>query len=82
MATAVFVDNLPRHCTRSNLHQLFSPFGTVVDAFIATHRSGESLGFGYVTFSSAVEANAAAKAINGMDLLGRTLVAYASDIGP
>jgi cold-inducible RNA-binding protein len=57
------------------LHQLFSPFGKLVDAFVVMDRENpnRSRGFGFVTFTTMDEANKAVAALDQQVYLGRPL---------
>lgn len=75
MSTKLYVGNLPWSIDSQRLEEIFSEFGTVEDAFVLTDReTRRSRGFGFVTFSSEEEANAAIEAMHGKDLEGRDLV--------
>jgi cold-inducible RNA-binding protein len=67
----VFVGNLPILLDEGELVEAFSPFGKVVDAIILRDReTTRSKGFGFVTFSTKVEARKAA-AVSSIELKGR-----------
>ena len=71
----LFVGNLSYNVTTDQLRAKFSEFGTVVDAIVLTDKfSGRSKGFGFVTMSSADEANAAVAALNEQDFDGRKML--------
>lgn len=71
----LFVGNLSYNVTTDQLRDKFSEFGTVVDAIVLTDKfSGRSKGFGFVTMSSAEEANAAVAALNEQELDGRKML--------
>ncbi len=75
MPTKIYVGNLPWRATDAQLTQLFGTHGEVTDARIVTDReSGRSRGFGFVTMTSADEAQNAIRALNGHSLEGRSLV--------
>ncbi|KAG2454091.1 hypothetical protein HYH02_001131 [Chlamydomonas schloesseri] len=73
MSTKLYVGNLSWDTRADDLTNLFSKFGTVEDAFVATDReTGRSRGFGFVT----LEANAAKSACSecdGTEFMGRTI---------
>jgi RNA recognition motif-containing protein len=70
----IYVGNLSRDVTDSDLKQAFEAFGQVSTASIITDRfSGESRGFGFVEMPSKAEGQAAIDGLNGKDLKGRTL---------
>jgi nucleolin len=70
----LFVGNLTWGCDEGALQQLFSDFGTVVDAKVVYDRdSGRSRGFGFVTLENASEVDAAIKNLDGAEFEGRQL---------
>lgn len=74
MGKKIYVGNLPFNATDADLHQLFSPHGTVESAQIISDRdSGRSKGFGFVEMATAEEAAAAIAALNGQQHGGRAL---------
>lgn len=77
----VFVDGLPPHFKTEHLRELGAAFGDVKSAFVATQRSGDSLGFGYVVFSSLSEARHAVNALKGIEIMGKALTIYIADSG-
>lgn len=75
MGTKIYVGNLPWRATDAQLSDLFSAHGAVTDAKIVMDReTGRSRGFGFVTMTSADEAQSAIRALNGFSLEGRSLV--------
>jgi len=71
----LFVGNLSWGLTNEDLQQMFSEFGTVEEAFVLTDKfSGRSKGFGFVTMSTAEEAQAAVEALHQRDVDGRSIV--------
>lgn len=57
-----------------SLRQAFSEFGNVEDSIVIKDReSGRSRGFGFVTFSSVEEADAAIAGMHNQDLDGRQI---------
>ena len=55
----------------ADLRTLFSKFGELVEAAVVPNRStGQSRGFGFVSYRSAAEADAAIKETNGVELDG------------
>lgn len=71
----LFVGNLSYNVTSEQLTEKFSEFGTVVEAIVMTDKfTGRSKGFGFVTMSSADEANAAVTALNETEWEGRNMV--------
>jgi RNA recognition motif-containing protein len=74
MNTKLFVGNLDFNISEAELREAMAPFGTVVEANIAMDRStGRPRGFGFVSMSTAEEAQKAIAALNGRELGGRTL---------
>ncbi|WOK93277.1 29 kDa ribonucleoprotein A, chloroplastic-like [Canna indica] len=70
----VHVGNLSWDVDDSSLHTLFSDQGKVLEAKVIYDReSGRSRGFGFVTYSSAEEADNAVASLNGADLDGRSI---------
>ena len=70
----LYVGNLSKKITDTQLNDLATPYGTIVSANVATDKSnGESRGFGFVEFSNAAEANAAIKGLDGRDVNGQAL---------
>jgi len=70
----IFVANLPIKTKPKELSGLFSPYGTVSDAYLihdkVTHRSR---GYGFVTMDNDDEAHAAIDALNESEYNGRVL---------
>ena len=70
----LFVGNLPWSMSDQELQQLFAAHGNVDRAKIVTDRdTGRSRGFGFVTMNDDNAANAAIKALNGMEQGGRPM---------
>ncbi|XP_022144753.1 29 kDa ribonucleoprotein A, chloroplastic-like [Momordica charantia] len=70
----IHVSNLAWGVDDFALGNLFREHGNVVEAKVVCDRdSGRSRGFGFVTYSSAVEVNNAIEALNGVELSGRTI---------
>ncbi|CAM8969345.1 unnamed protein product [Rhodiola kirilowii] len=70
----VYVGNLSWAVDNSSLENLFSEQGKVTEARVVYDReSGRSRGFGFVTYSSAEEANSAIESLDGVDLSGRSI---------
>ncbi|MFQ5885049.1 MAG: RNA recognition motif domain-containing protein [Thermoplasmata archaeon] len=70
----IYVGNLPREVTETELMEAFQAFGDVASAKIITDRlSGESRGFAFVEMSTDGEAEEAITGLNGKDMKGRTL---------
>lgn len=74
MGNKLYVGNLPFSTTDDSLRETFGQCGTVTDVMIALDRqTGRSRGFGFVTFSTDEEANAAVSKFHGSDLDGRSI---------
>ncbi|CAO3639457.1 unnamed protein product [Mucor hiemalis] len=70
----LFIGGLSWNTTDDSLREAFSQYGEVVDAIVIKDReTGRSRGFGFVTFSSPEEANAAVDALNDNELDGRRI---------
>jgi cold-inducible RNA-binding protein len=74
MNNKVYVGNLSWGTSQDGLHQFFSQFGKVTEAFVAVDKmTGRSKGFGFVTFASDEDASNAVQKANSADLDGRQL---------
>ncbi|KAE8323585.1 hypothetical protein BDV39DRAFT_181936 [Aspergillus sergii] len=72
MSTKLFVGGLAWATDNASLGDAFSQYGNVTDAIVLKDReTGRSRGFGFVTFSSAEEANAAVDGLNDQEIDGR-----------
>jgi RNA recognition motif-containing protein len=70
----IFVGNLAREVTETDLRKAFEPFGHVVSATVIRDKfSGESRGFGFVDMPASAEAQSAITRLQGMPLKGSTL---------
>ena len=70
----LYVGNLSKRVSDAQLNDLATPYGTPLSANVATERnSGESKGFGFIEFSSDVEAKAAITGLDGRDVNGQAL---------
>lgn len=72
----VYVGNLSKQVTDSQLNDLALPFGKPESASVVTERSGggaASRGFGFIVFASDDEARAAITGLNGKDVNGQAL---------
>ena len=70
----LFVGNLSFNTTENDLRDAFAEHGTVEEVKLMTDRdTGRPRGFGFVTMSTAEEAQAAINALNGKQLDGRAL---------
>jgi RNA recognition motif-containing protein len=74
VGTRIYVGNLPYSTDDAQLQQLFSSFGSVVDARVITDRNtGQSKGFGFVEMSTEDEARNAIAGLNGTMIGNRAL---------
>jgi RNA recognition motif-containing protein len=74
MSSKLFVGGLSWGTRDEALRAAFGPFGEVTDARVVTDReTGRSRGFGFVTYDSPQEAEAARAGMDGAELDGRTL---------
>jgi RNA recognition motif-containing protein len=74
MGSKIYVGGLPYSATDQQLHDVFSPHGSVESAKVITDKfTGQSRGFGFVEMSSGEEAAKAISALNGTQMDGRTL---------
>ena len=72
--TKIFVGNLPWGTDDQQLRQDFQSFGTITEARVITDReTGRSRGFGFITYGTPDEAQAAVSSMNGVDVGGRPL---------
>jgi cold-inducible RNA-binding protein len=72
----LYVGNLPYSANESDLETWFNQAGVTVDSvtIMRDRFSGEARGFGFVEIADDQEATRAVSALNGKQLLGRTLV--------
>jgi RNA recognition motif-containing protein len=74
MSNKLFVGNLSFDTTENDLQDTFAAFGTVTEANLMIDRTtNRSRGFGFVTMSTAEEAQKAIESMNGKDMGGRAL---------
>ena len=74
MSNKLFVGNLSFNATEADLNAAFGAFGTVTETNLMMDReTGRPRGFGFITMSSAGEAEKAIEALNGKDVDGRAL---------
>jgi RNA recognition motif-containing protein len=79
MSAKIFVGNLSFNTTENDLQDMFAAHGTVVETNLMMDRlSGRPRGFGFVTMSTAQEAEAAIVALNGTTVDGRALTVNAA----
>jgi len=74
MSNKLFVGNLSFNTTENDLNDAFAAFGTVTETNLMMDRmTNRPRGFGFVTMSSADEAQKAIEGLNGRELDGRAL---------
>ncbi|EIM82949.1 RNA-binding domain-containing protein [Stereum hirsutum FP-91666 SS1] len=74
MSAKVYVGNLSWNTTDDTLRQAFSEFGAILDSIVMRDReTGRSRGFGFVTFGTPEEADAAINNLNEQELDGRRI---------
>jgi cold-inducible RNA-binding protein len=74
MSSKLFVGNLSFNTTENDLNDAFAAHGTVTETNLMMDRdTGRPRGFGFVTMSTAEEAQKAIEALNGKDVDGRAL---------
>lgn len=74
MGVKLYVGGLAWKTDTDRLREGFSAYGNVEDAIVMRDReTGQSRGFGFVTFSSESEATAAIAALNRQDFDGRNI---------
>lgn len=79
----LYVGNLSWGVETSDLQTLFSEHGQVTDAKVVVDRdSGRSRGFGFVTYSTAEEAENAISSLDGYDLDGRIIRVSVAEARP
>jgi cold-inducible RNA-binding protein len=70
----LYIGNLNKKTTTTELQELVVPFGAVSSCEIATERhSGMSRGFGFVDVNNDEEARAAIEGLNGREVDGSVL---------
>ena len=71
---SLYVGNLSYEVTEADLNTVFAEYGTVKRVQLPTDReTGRVRGFGFVEMPNREEAEAALRAMEGKDLLGRPL---------
>lgn len=70
----LYVRNFDPEFTDEDLQKLFKEYGTIKSCKVMTDANGVSRGFGFVSFSTAEEANAALREMYGRMLNGKPLV--------
>ena len=75
MQNKLYVGNLPWSMTNDTLRDLFAEFGEVTEAVVITDRmTGRSKGFGFVTFATEEQAQAAIQAMHQKKIEEREIV--------
>lgn len=70
----IYVGNLAREASESDLRDAFQAFGEVSSASIIKDKfSGESRGFGFVEMPKKSEAESAISSLNGKSIKGRSV---------
>jgi RNA recognition motif-containing protein len=79
----LFVGGLHTDTTAADLRRWFAPYGDVVDAIVVADRgTGRSRGFGFVSYRSPDAAEAATKALNGVDVDGQVIKVNRAEARP
>ncbi|KAL6308192.1 hypothetical protein BKA93DRAFT_603772 [Sparassis latifolia] len=74
MSAKVYVGNLSWNTTDDSLRAAFSAYGQILDSIVMRDRdTGRSRGFGFVTYSSGIEAQSAISNLNEQELDGRRI---------
>ena len=74
MSNKLFVGNLSFNTTENDLNDAFAAFGSVTETNLMMDRmTNRPRGFGFVTMSTAEEAQKAIAGMNGKDVAGRAL---------
>src|ERR1044071_114474 len=74
MSNKLFVGNLSFDITENDLQDAFAAFGSVTEANLMMDRTtNRPRGFGFVTMSTAEEAQKAIAAMNGREMDGRAI---------
>lgn len=74
MGTKLFVGSLAWAVNDDSLRAAFEQFGNVTEAIVIKDReSGRSRGFGFVTFETPEEAQAAIEGMDGKEIEGRAV---------
>lgn len=83
----IYVGNFPYETKKEDIQEFFAQYGTINEVkLIMDFETGQSKGFGFVTFSSQQECDEAVKGANGVDFGNRklrvNLAKSKSDRGP
>jgi RNA recognition motif-containing protein len=66
----LYVSNLPPHVQDHDVHQLFAPYGSVLDMQVMRRPDGSAKGNVFISFRHPHEGQAAAAALNGIIIGG------------
>jgi cold-inducible RNA-binding protein len=81
--TKLFVGGLSPMTTAADLRASFSKFGELVDAVVVPDRAtGQSRGFGFVSYQSSAAADEAIKGMNGVEMDGHNLKVNRAETRP
>ena len=81
--TKLFVGGMGAGTTSADLRVFFSRFGELVEATVIVNRStGQSRGFGFVSFRSSTDANQAIAGTDGAELDGRPIKVNRAETRP
>jgi RNA recognition motif-containing protein len=69
----LYIKNLDAHITNDDLSQVFRKYGRIISARVMTNQTGQSKGYGFVSFAKPEEAAAALQEMNGYILANRPL---------
>ena len=77
----LFIANLDFKVTSDQLQEMFSVFGNITECkLIKENSTGQSKGYGFVGFAENLHGQWAIKAMNGLDINGRTLVVRKAEV--
>ncbi|CAM9096469.1 unnamed protein product [Pylaiella littoralis] len=70
----LFVGNIPLSVSEKDLGAIFGNFGDVKSATLVTDANGDSKGYGNVRMTSAEDGQKAIKALNGIEIQGKSML--------